>query len=367
MNLKLNAFFFLFLTAFLISFSGARPLPTGEELSQEDPVPGLFGDDEILDLTLSGDTRALFRDRKEDASYRPMNLSYLDDAGQRIEIPLKVKTRGHFRLLRSNCFYPPLRLNFAKKKTPENSLFAGQDKLKLVTPCRDHKYVAREYLVYKLYNLVNEHSFRARLARIVYEDTRRGRTTEPLYGIILEDEDQMAERNGGEIIKRDGVRPNKTDREAFLKMAVFEYLIGNTDWSIQFRQNIKLLGDRSTGRLIPVPYDFDHAGIVHTPYARPAPELRLRSIRERRYRGYCLEDLSVLDPVFAFYNELREDIYRVYTECDLLEEEYVEETKDFLDEFFATINDPEAMSEDFGYPCDPTGTGNVVIRGLREN
>lgn len=326
---------------------------------------GLFDSDEILDLTLSGDIRSLFNDRADEPSYYPMDIAYVAGDGRTVSIPLKVKTRGNFRRMSSNCFYPPILLNFAKSKTPEHSVFFGQDKLKLVTPCRDQEYVVHEYLVYKLYNLITERSFRARVVRVVYVDTGKDKETEPLYGIILEDEDQMAERNDAQIIKRNQIRPNKTEPDHFLKMAVFEYMIGNTDWSVQYRHNVKLIAGEDKTVLMTVPYDFDHAGIVRTPYAKPAPELQLSSVRERRYRGYCVEDMSVFAPVFARFNELKNDFYRIYSECPFLDEKYVRQTLKFLDEFYETINNPKASEKAFLYPCDESGTGNVVIQGLQ--
>lgn len=326
---------------------------------------GLFDSDEILDLTLSGDIRSLFNDRADEPSYYPMDIAYVAGDGRTVSIPLKVKTRGNFRRMSSNCFYPPILLNFAKSKTPDHSVFFGQDKLKLVTPCRDQEYVVHEYLVYKLYNLITERSFRARLVRVVYVDTGKDKETEPLYGIILEDEDQMAERNDAQIIKRNQIRPNKTEPDHFLKMAVFEYMIGNTDWSVQYRHNVKLIAGEDKTVLMTVPYDFDHAGIVRTPYAKPAPELQLSSVRERRYRGYCVEDMSVFAPVFARFNELKNDFYRIYSECPFLDEKYVRQTLKFLDEFYETINNPKASEKAFLYPCDESGTGNVVIQGLQ--
>ncbi len=326
--------------------------------------PALFDEPEILQLNLSGDTRTLFNDRGDEPNYHRMEISY-EANGQKISIPLKVKTRGNFRRQRENCFYPPLLLNFSKNKTPADCLFAGQDKLKLVTPCRGQKYVVQEYLVYKLYNLMTESSFKARLVQVIYSDEKKGKDTEPLFGILLEDEDQMAIRNQAQIIKPNGLRPNKTEQDHFLSMAVFEYMIANTDWSTQYRHNIKLLRKKDVRLPIPVPYDFDHSGIVDAPYAKPAPELLLQSIRRRRYRGYCLEDQEILKPIFARFNELRENFYKVYTECPYLEEKYTRNTLKFLDAFYETINDPKASAKAFGYPCLKEGTGSIVIGGLK--
>ena len=113
----------------------------------------LFDTDEILEFTLSCDMKSLMKDRDIDSEYHEATVQY-EQNGTSFEIPLRVKTRGHFRKMSTNCKYPPIYLNFAKATTPEASIFRGQDKTKLVTPCRDDNFVINEYLVYKLYNLL---------------------------------------------------------------------------------------------------------------------------------------------------------------------------------------------------------------------
>jgi len=328
--------------------------------------PLLFDNDELLELTLSFDRKALMKDRDVESEYHDAIITY-QQGGEEVQIPLRIKTRGHFRKKSTNCKFPPIRLNFAKKDTPENSIFYGQDKTKLVTPCRDDEYVVCEYLVYKLYNLLTPKSFKARLVRVTYFDNIKEKTEGPYFGIILEEEEQMAKRNGMISIERLHIKPKYTRRHEFLQMAVFQYMIGNTDWSVQYLQNIKLITEDTTQLPYTVPYDFDHAGIVKAPYANPAPELLLSSTRERRYRGFCMKDMVPFQEIFKLFNEKKDEFYAVYTENPYLSESYVKRTLKFLDEFYETINDPEEAEVDFTYPCDPNGTGNVVIKGLRED
>ena len=235
-----------------------------------------------------------------------------------------------------------------------------------MVPCKGDEYVVREWLTYKLYNVITPNSFRARLVKVKLDDVTKGKTTDAFYGILLEEEKQMAKRN--KMVAVDPkLRPEQTQLEPFLSMAVFQYLIGNTDWSVQYLQNIKLIARDSVSIPITVPYDFDHAGIVNAPYARPAEELLMTSIRQRRYRGYCLPDLRSFDSIIAKYNSLKNDIYNVYTSCTLLDAKYIKSTTQFLDDFYKTINNPKSWRHDFAYPCDQSGTGNVVIKGLRED
>jgi hypothetical protein len=260
-----------------------------------------------------------------------------------------------------------LLLNFAKSTTPENSIFHGQDKIKLVTPCRGEQYIINEYLVYKLYNLLTTKSFRARLVKVIYHDHVKDKSSDAMYGILIEDKKQMAIRNGSKTMKKTKFSPKKTVREDFLRMAVFQYMIGNTDWGVEYQQNIVLITNDNLPAPITVPYDFDHAGIVRAPYAKPAPELKMSSTLERRYRGYCIKDMDLYNEVFDTFNQQKNKFYAIYIDNPLLAKNYINQTIRFLDDFYETINDPKKAQKAFSYPCDPLGTGNIVIKGLREN
>ncbi len=333
-------------------------------LGQDFPPDGLFSKDQVLSIKLSGNIRELVKDRKDESQYKPFSLSYQEKDSTWISIPIEVKTRGHFRKTQGGCSYPPLLLNFSKQKDLKNTVFRHQNKLKLVTPCRDQKFVVREYLVYKLLNFITPKSFGARLVKVIYDDTVSGKKSTPLYGILLEEEDQMAKRNNAKLLEKKLVRPQQTQTDDFMNMAVFNFLIGNTDWSIQYLQNVKLITTETSEIPSAVPYDFDHAGIVEAPYAKPAEQLQLSTIRERRYRGYCMNDMKQFDKVFAHFNDLKEKIYGVYSNSGLLDESYIKSTSKYLDEFYKTINDPKMAKASFQYPCDPNGTGNIVIKGL---
>jgi hypothetical protein len=332
-----------------------------QPVAAQRPSATLFESDAVLDLKLSGNIRALFDDRGDDSKYRNLVLSYKNSDSSETSLAIKAKTRGHFRKDKSNCTYPPVLLNFqgSEKKA---TLFENQQKLKLVTSCRGDKYVIREYLVYKLYNLVTPKSFRARLVRPTFYDTIRKKQTS-FYGILLEEADQVAKRNGVSILDVRRVHGPSTELETFLKMAVFQYMIGNTDWSVEYLHNIKAIAFDSLTIASVIPYDFDHAGIVDAPYAQPAPQLELASVRDRRYRGYCIADLALFKETIAAFNRLKSDFYAVYTSCPLLDEKYISTTLKFLDAFYEVINNPKKLKAEFTYPCSNT-TSKIVIGGL---
>ena len=333
------------------------PAPTSAVASDD-----LFGSDEILTIKLSGKTKALFADRSDNGAYHPLVLTYKAPDSSDVTINLRGKTRGNFRRQKGNCTYPPILLNFTRKQS-KPSLFDKQDKLKLVTPCAGDNYVIREYLVYKLYNLITPKSFRARLVRVTFDDIEKKKETS-FYSMLLEEEEQMAQRNALKVMEIKNLNGENTETETFLKMAVFQYMIGNTDWSVSFLHNIRILSfDAKTVPSV-VPYDFDHSGIVDAPYASPPEQLELRSTQERRFRGYCITDWKTLDEVVATYNRLKPEIYKVYTSCALLDAKYVKATTRFLDEFYETINDPKKLKAEFSYPCNKTAT-NYIISGMQ--
>ncbi len=361
----------LFVSIMIFGFFGtldAKEYPSSESDSVSTSFSNseLFDSDEILHLVLRGDMRKPLNDKSQNPKFYPLTLSYRTDDTSEKTLSVDVKARGNFRRLLGNCTYAPLMLKFEKDESTLSSLFSGQKELKLVMPCQGDEYVIREWMVYKLYNLLTPLSFKVRLVNIKLEQEGKTKNQESFYGFILEDEKQLASRNGLVPLKRN-LDPCQTQAKEFQMLAVFEYLIGNTDWSVQFRQNIKLLNEGGSQLPFAVPYDFDHAGIVSAPYANPPEGLGMKSVLERRYRGFCVDNLDDFIPTINHFKALKQEIYELYSNMPLLEKDYLEFTRTYLDDFYATLDEESAWRKDFGYPCDPTGTGNVVIKGLKGN
>ena len=161
---------------------------------------GLFDSDGILEFRLATDLKALMDDRDSlKAGYHPGTLSYVDAAGQRTSIEVQLKTRGHWRRQKKNCDFAPLKVDFPKAKDqPAGSPFAGEGDLKLVTHCRTRdasfeQYVMREFMVYRLYNMITPVSFRARLARVTYVDLAGKQDSITRYAFFLEDDKRLAD------------------------------------------------------------------------------------------------------------------------------------------------------------------------------
>ncbi|MBC5992625.1 hypothetical protein [Pontibacter cellulosilyticus] len=322
----------------------------------------LFASEDVLRFKLLIDYKALLKDRGDERSYHPATIQYQEQNGKITSVNLKVRVRGNHRRDPSVCKFPPLLLNFPKKKV-ELTAFAGVDKLKLVTHCIGEKYVMREYLVYKLYNIVTHHSYKVRLCLIDYEDVQGSKKTTSSYAFLIEETESLADRSKGTIMAKELlIRMDATDDRTMAKLALFQFMIGNTDWSVPYRHNILLLYVTAYGKPVPVPYDFDYTGIVMPPYAKPPPEIGITSVRQRIFRGYSFPE-EVLEELVPFFNNRKEAFYQVYA-TSLLDEKYKKQTLKYLDDFYEIINKPKDFERHIVKAGQQNERMNVVVKGL---
>ncbi|WP_198175221.1 hypothetical protein [Spirosoma telluris] len=298
----------------------------------------LFSSDSVLAFTLTSSFVRILKDRGDTTTAHPAQLNYQSPQGETVTLPVKLQVRGNFRKLWNNCSFPPLYLNVPKKKA-SHTVFASHNKMKLVTHCEGEEYVVREYLVYRLYNLLTDYSFRARLCQVSYVDSAGKRPTETRWGMLLEDESNLVKRNGNLPNKLRQISMANMDSLHMATLAVFEYLIGNTDWSVPYRHNIRLLTVPTIKNPVPVPYDFDLSGIVEAFYALPSENIGIASVRERVYRGISYPS-ALFHQVFDRFNQLKPQIYALYANDSRLDSAYVKRTLKYFDEFYAVINNP---------------------------
>lgn len=263
------------------------------------PKP-LFAGDEPIRVTIRGPIVDVARSGPDSRKERAATLQMPGETA----LPIRLSPRGLTRRQRDVCQFAPLRVEFAAPPPPQ-SLFAGQGRLKLVTHCRAsaefQKHLLLEYSAYRMFNLLTPLSFRARLAAIDYVDAA-GRPIASRYGFFIEDAGDVAARNGGrEAQVGTRVPPSQLVPADAARFALFQYWIGNHDWSMRAGppgerccHNSRLIQAAGSPMLTPVPYDFDFSGMVDAPYARPPAELPLPSVRTRRYRGYCMHNAQAL-------------------------------------------------------------------------
>jgi len=282
----------------------------------------LFADNTVLRLTIPLDFSELCRPREsENCTFTPTVLVYGSASGDKRSVPVEVKARGGWRSLTRNCSVPLLWVRFTEKDvlgTP----FEGQTLLPLTTHCGKgvsaealtravpradfEQYLLREFLGYRIYSALTELSLRTRLVRISYPDPGRASRSTLHYAFFTEHFDAAAARTGHTRPERGNFDAERLDAQAAARLALFQFMIGNTDWSIARERNTMLLQSRE-GRQLPVPFDLDMSGLVDADYAGPAPGLPIDDVRERYFLGYCQPGID-WEAVFAEFNGSKEEI-----------------------------------------------------------
>jgi len=319
---------------------------------QAPPAHGLFGTDEPLQLTLRADFKALAKDRGTDHRTHDGVLTYFNAGADSGTLSVTLRTRGHFRLKSTICDFPPIKVDFNRQQATA-TVFRHTGSLKLATHCVDRPsyehYLLEEYLIYRVYNLLTDLSFRVRLAHVTYADTASKREPLTRYAFFIEDDDRMARRNHAQVLAQKGITQAETDIDQTGLLTVFEYMIANTDWSVAGLHNIVLVRD-SIGTIFPVSYDFDWSGVISPPYARPDPILGLTTVRQRLFRGYCRTPEQFAE-IFARFNGRKDAIYALYRNQAGMEPKRVEQALRYYDDFFRTINDPGLVRREFLRTC----------------
>ena len=119
-----------------------------------------------------------------------------------------------------------------------------------------------------------------------------------------------------------------------MTLALFQFMIGNTDWSIVRERNTTLV--LKDGLQIPVPYDLDMSGLVDASYAGPAPGLPINDVRQRYFLGYCQPGAD-WDSAFALYSTKKGALLNVVSEIPGLSGKSRRSSTRFLEEFFEIL------------------------------
>ena len=312
----------------------------------------IFESDEIMNITIESDFKNLVK-RKYKDEYQPAILRYYPNDTVVVNRNITIKPRGNMR--KGSCFFPPLKLNFSKKETVLKQM-KEFDKMKMVLDCKRGKiyeqYLISEYYTYKILNMLTDYSFRVRLIKVTYIDTSEKYKTAIRFAFLIESKEQLAERLNAIPIDNKNVRDNYTDVSTLANAYLFQYLIGNTDWSIPGRHNIQMIKSKDPTLPKPyvIPYDFDYAGIVNTNYAIPDENLGTESVTERVYRGVCIPEAEIKKAAKHFTDK-KEQIYQQYENSDLLDKNNKRFTLNYLDEFFRIIENENGLKRNIIDSC----------------
>ena len=316
----------------------------------------LFRSDAVLEVTLSGPFHQLVRERSKEEEL-PGSFEYRDEAGEMHVLGVQLRARGNYR--HANCDFPPIRLNFRKSET-RDTLFDKQDRLKLVVHCdtaaRHEQSVLREYLAYRVFNRLADRSYRVRLLRVTYRDDDGRRRDQTRYAFLIEHDDRLSKRIDQEALETSSAEVSDLDPVALNLSSLFQFFIGNTDFSPvagpegrDCCHNHALFVDTS-GLITAIPYDFDMSGFVDAPYASANPRFRLRNVRQRLYRGRCVNNEHVPASIERFQEQRAAVLALVQDQAGLTESNRDRIVR-YTESFYALIDDPDRVQRSILDKC----------------
>lgn len=337
---------YLFLLTLLGSLLALPRASQGQSAANE----FLFGSDSVIDVQLTTDIKKLSRERKNE-KYQSAQFRFQFPDGKVISEKLEIKTRGVLRKIM--CPNPPLLLNFKKA---QDTLLKKAGTLKLVVGCDRGAYeeqlILKEYLVYRIYNLLTPKSIRPRLLKVHFADSKGEAKSFDQYAFLLEDIDDVAARNGCRHLKL----PQPTEllnREGVTLFSIFQYMIGNTDFSVSDNKNTRLIQSIRDSAIAPylIPYDFDYCGLVNARYAIPHPDYQnlISNVTDRLYIGLPRSEKE-LNQVLQRFMVQKPAMEALIQNQEGLWPQYRKEMLHFLSEFFDLIDQPERVREIFISP-----------------
>ena len=265
----------------ILSLLLAVALPLcAQEKQDEEPKPAkLFSSDDTLNVTLTAPWRDIVRNKKKQDPY-PAKIEFTDELGNTMSLDMTAQRRGLTR--QRVCDFPPIKLRFEKEKV-KGTTFRGQKSVKMVTHCersvRFEQYYILEMLAYQMYNLITDYSFRVRPLNVNYVDSKTGKTEESRFAFLIEDNSDVAKRNGIKKLEIPKIRPSQLEPKVTSEFSLFQYMISNVDWAAlsgpdpkECCHNVKPIApDPLTpqDKIYPIPYDFDSSGLVNAHYAAP--------------------------------------------------------------------------------------------------
>ena len=266
------------------------------------------------------------------------HLQFTDVNGTTQNWDLNVRLRGKFR--RHRCEFAPLKLDFGKKALRKAGL-DDWDKYKLVSTCSSDpqakELVLKEYLAYRVYNILTPQSFRVQRVLITYVDANGNYPDRTEEGFIIEDTDEMAARLGGKEVENAlGLPAGSYESEAEATHALIQYLFSNGDFSMPLARNLKVV-DMPNGKMVPVGYDFDFSGWVGAPYASPTSEIGQQSIYHRIYQGYAQPE-NVMRKVVDVFRDKRRQVIDLVANFQYLSLENRTVVQRFAARFFKELN-----------------------------
>lgn len=320
----------------------------------------LFTSSDLLRFTLEAPFSKIYRDRNKEKLYPDATLTFEDETGEQFALPVQLQVRGNSRLARKTCRYAPLRIHFDKASI-KDILFVKQRKLKLVILCKQNRtygdYLIQEYLIYRMFNILTDSSFKVRLAEVTYLETGGSKKPRTSYAFFIEDKKRLGKRLGLKTIHGNKIPYALLDPVQVSLVTLFQFMVGNTDYSVTKGEgdedcchNAKLLGKEGQGHT-PVPYDFDFSGLISARYAVPSEGVSIQNVKTRLYRGFCKSDTIGMVSARATIQTHKEALYTLFNTDSLLSDRARKKSLSYLDSYYKISESDKKFTKSITKKC----------------
>lgn len=313
--------------------------------------PKLFNDDLGLKAQLSFSFKELYKDTN-DSTFIKSKMVFSGNGIDEDSITVRIRVRGNFR--KKICYFKPMRLEIRKKQA-ENTIFEENRKLKLVVPCQNEKgkdeLIYKEMLAYKFFEEFSDVHLKTQpLTLKIIEEKGNKEIEHTMFAFLIEDDDKVADRNEIKKFPKRRVNPMIVSDSSAINFALFSYMIGNTDWSMAYQHNTEMFFNGK--KLVAVPYDFDHSGLVNAFYAKPNPMLKISKVTERVYRGLCRRDPNVFAGMRDLYISKEENIFNILNKYkDNLSDKEFERVSSYVKSFYDIIKSDSEFQDKILSKC----------------
>jgi hypothetical protein len=297
----------------------------------------LFSDQTPLEIKLGYSNKDMNR-KTNDSTFIDTTLEFLQNK-KWSSLQVNLRARGNFR--RNECYFPPIKMKI-KKDQYQGTIFDGNKTMKLVLPCKleseNNDNILQEYIAYKIYERISPFHFKTRRVNIDFSEPKGKKIKKfALKGFLIEDDKRVAKRHEGKVFER-YVHPMAMQHLTSVQNAFFQYLLGNTDFSVAYQHNGKLLYVNK--EIIPLPYDFDMTGWVNPSYATVNTTLGINSVQDRKYRGFKREQ-QYFDEVRQQFLDQKADLMKMISsfEGEFSNQSEYENMFEFLKSFYDVLED----------------------------
>jgi hypothetical protein len=308
-------------------------------IGQSEGLTPLFQSKEPLHIRANGSIKFI-KKKTNDSTFNASKFFYESKPGEWTEVPIQARVRGNFRL--KNCYFPPLKLKLHKQNV-KSTLFAGNKALKLVVPCQNREnkntLILKEYLCYQFYEALTPFHFNTRLVNLnLTETSKKNPRQYDLLCFFVEDNQVVAKRTNSSVVKNLKLPPGAFDDKHAARHDLFQYMIGNADWSVVYQHNSNAL--YLNPKYIPLSYDFDMSGFVDADYAQTnAPTLGTGDVRERVYRGFCKPE-ATMQEIRKEFLQLETTFLKIIDDhASQFDARSVKDMKEYLNQFFEILKD----------------------------